>query len=204
MVMGAGISLWRYLAQSQVDSQTHAERRVIHSFIFSFIHSFLFPAFLGGGGFNQPQDKTRTLHRSSHIDVLNSPHHLILIITSSSSVSTQAVGGSCDVRSRGTFSELGRARSEQPSHLRSRRNIRAVVAACRNSNKAAGHSRTAAQLKRQLHPPGHPPERLNGSGHASWIGKRQPVSFVEFDQVGFASQSTGLDLQRLCSLLTER
>ena len=25
MIIGTGISLWRYLAQSQVDSQTHAE-----------------------------------------------------------------------------------------------------------------------------------------------------------------------------------
>ena len=27
MVIGTGTSLWRYLAQSQVDSQTHAKRR---------------------------------------------------------------------------------------------------------------------------------------------------------------------------------
>ena len=33
MVIGTGISLWRYLAQSQVDSQTHAERRIIYLFI---------------------------------------------------------------------------------------------------------------------------------------------------------------------------
>ena len=29
MIIGTAISLWRYLAQSQVDSQTHAERRII-------------------------------------------------------------------------------------------------------------------------------------------------------------------------------
>ena len=29
-VIGNGISLWRYLAQSQVDSQAHAERRIIY------------------------------------------------------------------------------------------------------------------------------------------------------------------------------
>ena len=29
MVIGTGISLWRHWAQSQVDSQTHAERRII-------------------------------------------------------------------------------------------------------------------------------------------------------------------------------
>ena len=34
MVIGTGISLWRYLAQSQVDSQTHAERRIIYLFPF--------------------------------------------------------------------------------------------------------------------------------------------------------------------------
>ena len=28
MVIGTGISLWRYLTQSQVDRQTHAERRI--------------------------------------------------------------------------------------------------------------------------------------------------------------------------------
>ena len=33
MVTGTGISLWRYLAQIQVDSQTHAERRMICLFI---------------------------------------------------------------------------------------------------------------------------------------------------------------------------
>ena len=32
MVIGTGVSLWRYLAQSQVDSQTHAERRIIYLF----------------------------------------------------------------------------------------------------------------------------------------------------------------------------
>ena len=30
MVIGTSISLWRYLAQSQVDSQTHAERRFLN------------------------------------------------------------------------------------------------------------------------------------------------------------------------------
>ena len=35
MVIGTGISLWRYLAQSQVDSQTHAERRINYSFIYT-------------------------------------------------------------------------------------------------------------------------------------------------------------------------
>ena len=30
MVIGTGISLWRYLAQSPVDSRTHAERRIIY------------------------------------------------------------------------------------------------------------------------------------------------------------------------------
>ena len=29
MIRGTGMSLWRYLAQSQVDSQTHTERRII-------------------------------------------------------------------------------------------------------------------------------------------------------------------------------
>ena len=29
MVIGTGISLWRCLAQSLVDSQTHAKRRII-------------------------------------------------------------------------------------------------------------------------------------------------------------------------------
>ena len=38
MVIGTGISLWRYLAQSQVDSQTHAERRIIYLFIAT-VHS---------------------------------------------------------------------------------------------------------------------------------------------------------------------
>ena len=33
MVIGTNISLWRYLAQSQVVSQTHAERRTVYSFI---------------------------------------------------------------------------------------------------------------------------------------------------------------------------
>ena len=33
MVIRTGISLWRYLAQSQVDNQTHAERRIIYLFI---------------------------------------------------------------------------------------------------------------------------------------------------------------------------
>ena len=33
MVIGTGISLWRYMAQSQVDSQTHAERLIIHLFM---------------------------------------------------------------------------------------------------------------------------------------------------------------------------
>ena len=33
MIIGTGISLWRYLAQSQVDSQTHAGRRIICLFI---------------------------------------------------------------------------------------------------------------------------------------------------------------------------
>ena len=35
MVIGTGISLWRYLAQSQVDSQIHAERHIIYLFICS-------------------------------------------------------------------------------------------------------------------------------------------------------------------------
>ena len=35
MIIGTGISLWRYLAQSQVDSQTQpdAERRIIYLFM---------------------------------------------------------------------------------------------------------------------------------------------------------------------------
>ena len=33
MVIGTGISLWRCLVQSQVDSQTHAERRITYLFI---------------------------------------------------------------------------------------------------------------------------------------------------------------------------
>ena len=33
MVIDTGISLWRYLAQSQVDSQTHAERCIIFLWI---------------------------------------------------------------------------------------------------------------------------------------------------------------------------
>ena len=32
IIIGTGISLWRYLAQSQVNSQTHAERRIIYLF----------------------------------------------------------------------------------------------------------------------------------------------------------------------------
>ena len=30
MIIRTGISLWSYFAQSQVDSQTHAERRIIY------------------------------------------------------------------------------------------------------------------------------------------------------------------------------
>ena len=37
MIIATGISLWRYLAQSQVDSQTHAERRLI--FIYSIVEA---------------------------------------------------------------------------------------------------------------------------------------------------------------------
>ena len=29
MIIGTGMSLWRYLAQSQADSQTHPERRIL-------------------------------------------------------------------------------------------------------------------------------------------------------------------------------
>ena len=35
MIIGTGISLWRYLAQSQVDSQTHAEGRISSLFIYA-------------------------------------------------------------------------------------------------------------------------------------------------------------------------
>ena len=33
MVIGTGVSLWRHLAQCHVDSQTHAERRIIYSYL---------------------------------------------------------------------------------------------------------------------------------------------------------------------------
>ena len=33
LTVGTGISLWRYLAQSQVDSQTHAARRTVYPFM---------------------------------------------------------------------------------------------------------------------------------------------------------------------------
>ena len=52
MLIGTGISLWRYLAQNQVNIQTHAKRRIICLCNYEFLRIFgLFNLTMTGLGF---------------------------------------------------------------------------------------------------------------------------------------------------------